>query len=120
MSTDLSMYRGDDQDFTITMTEAGSAMDLSGAVVRFCAKRNVVDLDADAVITKTSQADEGIAIDGDPTTGIAVVTIDAADTEDLAGTCWLKYDVQVVRGGKTKTVVTGTLEIRADVSRTSP
>lgn len=116
--TDLTMYRGDDRDFTITATEDGSPLDLTGATVRFTAKRDAVDADDAAVIAKTS--DTGIAIDEDPTTGVAVITIEAADTEDLRASATLVYDVQVTRGGRTLTVLAGHLAVIADVSRTAP
>lgn len=118
MTTKLEMYRGDDREFTLTLTEDGAAMDLTGASLRFTVKRVASDADLDAVITKTTAA--GIVIDADPTTGIAVVTVDAADTTDLARTTTLVWDVQVTRGGKTRTVLAGTLLVRIDTSHTAP
>lgn len=116
--TRLVMFRGDDRDFTFTLTEDGAPMDLTGADVRFTAKGNV-SIDDDGAQIAKSTVDGGVAIDPDPTTGVCVVTVDAADTELLGGAV-LEYDVQVTRGGKTRTVVRNKLAISHDVSRTSP
>lgn len=115
--TALSMFRGDDREFTFTLTEDGGPMDLTGADVRFTAKSNVSRDDDAAAISKSTVA--GVAIDADPTTGICVVTVNAADTEDLGGTV-LEYDLQVTRGGKTRTVARGRLTVNHDVTRTAP
>jgi hypothetical protein len=116
--TRLSMYSGDDRDFTLTLTEDGAPMDLTGADVRFTAKANVSMTDEDAAIAK-STVDGGVVIDDDATSGVCVVTVDAADTDELGGSV-LEYDVQVTRGGKTRTVVRNRLTISRDVSRTNP
>ena len=108
----LEMYRGDDREFTLTLTEDGAPMDLTGATVRWTARVRAGD--ADTVIAKTSSA--GIAIANDPTTGVAVLTIDAADTSGFAGRRDLVWDVEVTRGGKTRTVLTGVLRVLVDVS----
>lgn len=116
--TDLRMYRGDDRDFTVTLTEDGSPMDLTGADVRFTAKEHLRDDDEDAVVVAT--VGDGIVVD-DPTSGVLVVSVDAEDTDGLGTvTRFLRYDVQVTRGGSTRTVVAGRLYIDADVSRTTP
>jgi hypothetical protein len=116
--TALSMYRGDDREFTLTLTEDGAPMDLTGATLRFTAKHSAGDADVDAVVAKETGA--GIVIDADPETGIAVVTVDAADTTSLGGFTRLVYDVEVTRGGSTRTVLAGRLDVLVDVSGTSP
>lgn len=114
----LDMFRGDDREFTLTLTEDGLPMNLTGATLRFTAKRSINDPDTAAVITKT--VGSGITIDADPTSGIVVVALLAADTADVTRQTVLVWDVQVVRGGKTRTVVAGTLDVLLDVSVTAP
>lgn len=114
----LEMYRGDDREFTFTLTEDGGPMDLTGASLRFTAKRAASDADLVAVITKTTAS--GIVTDADPTTGIAVATVAMADTTALNRTTTLVWDLQVTRGGRTRTVLTGTLLVRIDTSHTAP
>lgn len=115
----LSMYRGDTETFKVDIVavDTGLPLDLSGLDLRFTAKRKVTDADLDAVIVKTSGA--GIEL-GIPT-GEALITVDPADTDDLAKTTTLLWDVQVTDVlGVVKTAATGRLRILADVSRTTP
>ena len=118
MTALLDMFRGDDREFTFTLTEDGGPLDLTGAGIRFTAKRERTDDDTAAVIAKTVGA--GITIDADPLSGVCVLAIAATDTSGLGGTIILPFDLQVTRGGTSRTVVTGLLAVRADVSRTAP
>lgn len=116
----LRMTRGDDRDFDLTLTEDGAAMNLTGATVRFTAKRSVLEADSSAVIAKDSGGN-GIVIDANPLLGTAVLTISAADTADLTDrVTTLVWDVQVTRAGLTVTPLAGFLEITADVTVTAP
>lgn len=102
----LSMFRGDDRTLTITATE-----DLAGSEIRFTAKQRRSD--AVAVIAKSLGS--GITL-GNPTT-TAEVVIDAADTDDLDPVA-LYWDVEVTDAtDKIRTVASGRLAIREDVSR---
>jgi hypothetical protein len=115
----LSIHRGDTETFTITLTDgAGDPLDLTGLAITFTAKRRVSDADEDAVIQKTDV--DGIVVDADPTSGIAVLTIEPADTADLEDLRTLHWDVQVDDGvGGVRTPLLGRLAITADVTRTS-
>ena len=116
MST-IETYRGDDREFTFTLTEDGGAMDLTGAALRFTVKRAVADLDINAVVSKTLGS--GITVAA-PLTGVCVVALAAADTAGLEGSLRLPFDLQVTRGGRTRTVVVGDLVVIPDVSRSAP
>lgn len=118
MYVSLRMVRGDDRTFTLDLVEGGAAMDLTGADVRFVAKRAIGDEDDDAFLVKT--VGDGIEIDDDPTSGRAVLTIDAADTSDLTGLERFSFGVRVTRGGSTRTPISGRLEVSPDVARTTP
>ena len=117
MTTKLEMWRGDDREFTFTITEDGAPMNLTDAVLRFTAKRSLLDADDAAVIAKSTGS--GIEAE-DPTTGVATLTLAAADTESLTGTAQLIWDLQVARGGSVRTVLRGLLTIEADATRTAP
>ena len=103
--TNLTMYRGDDRELTISATE-----DLTGSTIRFTARR--MDGTHEAVIEKASG--DGIVL-GDPAT-TAVVTIEAADTSSLRPTV-LHWDIEVTDAtDKIHTVAEGTLTIKGDVT----
>lgn len=112
------MYRGDDRALTLTLTdEDGSPVDLTAAAVRFTAKRNIIDADDAAVLSKT--VGSGVVLVNAPG-GIARIDIAAADTAAFAGRVELVWDIQVTRAGLIRTVDAGTLTVLPDVSRTAP
>jgi hypothetical protein len=119
VSTAIDIYRGDDATATITLVENGSAMDLTAAVVRMTFKRSVFETDEDAFLRKTSETDGGIEIDADPTSGRITVAFVPEDTEDLVLPERFRYDVQVERGDTVRTIMTGRLGVRLDVTRTT-
>jgi len=111
----LNMVRGDRAVFELAIRDAvGDALSLAGKELYFTAKTAVSDLDADAVIVKAIAT--GIVVT-DEAGGIAEVTIDPADTEDLTAETTLVYDVEM-RDPVTSdvaTVVLGTLIVVPDV-----
>lgn len=119
--TALSMTRGDDESFDVVVkTKAGVVVDITDMDLRFTAKRAVSDLDADAVIVKTTEAGEGITVTS-AVAGEARIDIDAADTDGLTRTTRLIWDLQGTdQTGAVRTLARGTLRIAADVSRTAP
>jgi hypothetical protein len=123
MSTYLSMTRGDDESFDVHVVDRdGVDVDLSGADLRFTAKRDVTDADVDAVITKTltGAVSDGITI-VTAVEGLARIDIDDTDTDALTRGTLLVWDLQVVDStDKVRTVASGTLRIIVDVSRTAP
>lgn len=116
----LSMTRGDRQAFAIAITDSDAApVNLTGIGVTFTAKRRPTDLDADAVIQKSTSAG-GVEIDADPTTGLATLTIEASDTAGLTFTRSLYWDIQIDDGeGDVRTPLSGLLSIATDQTRSS-
>lgn len=115
----LSMTRGDQQAFEVAFTDAdGLAVDLTGVTLTFTAKRRPTDADVDAVISITS-TDGGIAVNANPATGLATLTLEPADTEDLTNLRSLYWDIQLDDGaGDVRTPSSGRLAISSDVTRT--
>lgn len=107
---DLTIYRGDDKDFTIHFKDAVDAdVDITGWKVYFTVKKNESDVDVDAVITKD------ITSHTDPTGGDTKISLVGADTEDLAGNYY--YDIQVKKtGGTVFTIVKGTFIVTKDIT----
>ena len=113
----LTMDRGDRRSFDIALTRPdGTPLDLTALSLTFTAKRRLSDSDDQAVIQKT--ADAGIVVDADPTTGLAVLTLEPEDTELLTDLRTLRWDIQVDDGaGDVRTPLKGKLAIAADVTR---
>lgn len=89
--TDLTMIRGDDESFELTLVDdAGDPFDLTDCALYF----TVGDL-----FTKSIGAGITVDPDGDPapdpTTGVAVISVAAADTADLPDRR-VAYDYAVV------------------------
>jgi cyanophycinase-like exopeptidase len=111
-------YRGDTIPLSIAVTREGTAVDLTGAALRFVAKRRLKDADVDALITKTIGA--GITVT-DAAAGAAVIMIDPADTDGFLKGMTLQCEVQMVESdGTITTVAQGTLEVKIDAVRTVP
>ena len=116
----LQMIRGDTAvfDLTITDQDTGDPVNLTNMVLTFTAKRRPTDTDAQAIILKT--VDAGIVVDADPTLGIAVLTLEPSDTEDLTDLRTLRWDIQIDNGaGDVRTPLSGRLAIASDQTRAS-
>lgn len=116
-SQPLEMFRGDAAGWRFPVTLDGAAVDVTGASVRFTAKRLPTDADGSAVITRT--VGSGVTLT-DPTNGVITVVLDPDDTDALEVPVTLLWDLQVTSGGLPRTVAHGTLAIAADISRTVP
>ena len=113
MST-LTLIRGDDQDITLTFTDsAGAALDLTGSIVYFTAKKPgylVPNDDNLAVIKKD------IFAHSDPVGGITILTLTGDDTDIEAGN--YQWDLQVKNtSSKISSTVKGSLVIMEDVTK---
>ncbi len=113
--TDISITRGDDRDYDITVTtELGNAWDITGAQIRFAARfvgsQNVF---IDKVSTASGEIDITNAAGG-----LAVLHLDPLDTIKLPlRTTNLSYDLQLTElSGPVTTIVTGTLTVDPDVA----
>lgn len=105
----LTIYRADYQPITITVTLAGSALNLTGLqAAKFLAKNELTDADASAVLTKTLGA--GITIT-DARSGKLKIELEASDTQGIAASM-LYYTLKITDGlGKTRTVANGRLDL---------
>lgn len=113
----LSIYRGDTVSFTSAVKRSGVAVNLTGATLWFTAKRLISDIDANAVIAKTSGS--GIVVLS-AVDGTYRVDLLPADTASLTKTTQLYYDVQLKESnGVVTTIDRGTLEIIADIRQSS-
>jgi hypothetical protein len=116
--SNLIMKRGKTLPFSATCTSNGVPFDLTGASLKFLAKRNVADADGSAVITKTT-AGGGIVVPT-PTNGVAQVQILAADTQSLANEeTVLVWELQVTSSSNPFTVAAGLLTIEPAVVQAS-
>lgn len=112
----ITAKRGDTIDLEVSITRPGGPVDLTSVDLWFTGKLRERDADDDAVFQKTLGA--GIAVVGDPVDGVALVTLDPADTDSLLRQTTLYCDVQLVEtDGRVTTVADGTLTIELDVTR---
>jgi len=119
--TRLFMFRGDDESFNVAITEAdgSTAVNLSGAALRFVAKRRITDLDADAVID-LSTGNSTITVTNEAA-GLARLDVPAGQTNDLTKDAFLLWDLQITDiSDKVRTVASGDLIVKRDVTRTVP
>jgi hypothetical protein len=100
------MVRGDTRIFTIALTDAGgAAIDLTDTDVWFSVS---------GAFTKT--LGDGVAIT-DPTSGIALVTVEPADTEAMRGRTVRRFDVQLkLSDGSIRTPIRGRFVVLPDVT----
>lgn len=102
MSTELVMYRGDDRDFTFTLTEDDAPLDLTAATIVFTGRKTIDDVEPTLYLTSTGGA---IVPDADQTAnpGVLVLSIPASATVDLERNTTLLCDFEVTIGGKVRT-----------------
>lgn len=118
MATYLAARSGDTNVYTGTVTSSGSAVDLTGATLRFIAKAEISDADGDAIINKYSPSN-GVEIVS-AAAGTWRLTISPADTASL-GEVVLHYELQVTTSGSAVyTAASGTLTVSPDVVVTTP
>lgn len=110
----IEIYRGDDREITITVTEpAGTATDLTDTTLWFA----VWDADASSRIIEKDTTD-GITIESPSTGGIATVAIANADTASLESADLdvpLTWEVQMKKSGAITTVARGYLTVLTDI-----
>lgn len=110
----LEVIKRDDIGFELTFTDVdGNPIDLTGATVFFTVKKNKLDIDDDAVISK-----EITSFDA-PTTGVALLELTAAETNISPRSYF--FDVQLKNSdGKISSIQAGRFIISQDVTiRTS-
>ncbi len=113
----LDAARGDTINLRVPVVDQdGAPVDITGAAVRMTVKRNLSDADLSALITRT--VGDGVTLTT-PEAGIADVTITATQTATLTPAKYY-WDVQVTLSGTVSTVAEGYLDVRSDVSITTP
>lgn len=116
---DLAMYRGDDRVFAMTATLNGAPLNITGATIKFTARR---DPGSAAVISKVTGG-SGVAITDGPN-GEFTVTIASADTASFTVDEAFIWDVEISIGGAKRTVpesaagipTYGKLKVKQDLS----
>lgn len=113
MNTTLTMTRGDVREFIITVKDPdGTATDLTGKRLTFTAK---LDRNSSDVYIQRFSTDSGIVVSA-PLTGIGVMTIESADTDNLPNNSTLVWGIRLDDNtANPVTVATGQLIVTADV-----
>ena len=119
--TDLQLIRGDHRTLQVVVTDTDDQpLDLTGATLRWTAKRNLEVDDDEADIRKSTEVGEGGGITvTNPAAGQAEVSLVPADTASLPPQpLRLLYDLQLTEpDGTVTTVASGTAQVRPDITR---
>ena len=111
MST-IHITRGDTGHYRFTCVDAdGAALDLTGASAMLMVKARGSD---DPVIIKTDTI--GLSVVAPASGGLLDLELLPADTSDLTPAHY-RYDLQLAVGPYVYTVIAGTLELVADITR---
>ena len=116
----ITGYRGDSLTFNFTITQNGSAVDLTNSCLVFSVKERLSD--TSFALQRTNEAGDGIEVT-DATNGKATVCINSTGSANVS--CLLKtgphvWDMQFTSPGsqpKTYTVLDGTFCVQGDVTR---
>lgn len=122
MAFNISMKRGRTLVFTLALTKAGVAYNLTGLspTLRMTAKYDPHDADGSAVFSRTSAVGGQIDITS-VSGGLATVTIVPANTSPLpASQVNLYYDIQLTDSTGVWTVQDGILTVLPNISLTTP
>ncbi len=112
--SDLEMFRGDTEQFFLSISRNEVPVDLNDAKIWMTGRRSQ---GASALFIKTSDMGGGIEIT-DASGGLATVTMSNTDTAGLSSeVVTLVYDVQVRESsGRISTVFSGNLVVKPDVT----
>lgn len=115
-STNFDIPRGDSRDIRVTVTdsETGDPLDLTGSTVFFTLKAEIDNdlADSSALIKKD------VVSHTDPTAGKTTIRLLPSETGALTPGEKYPYDIQVkLSGGDVMTIVSGKIRITADVTR---
>jgi hypothetical protein len=106
--TDITLRRGDSQNYRVTVTDGTNPIDLTDAVVKFAVKKRIQDTNAEAIIFKASYDAREIEITN-AAGGEFLIYIKTEDTFDKPPATY-SWDVEVTRRGSLKTNV-GTVAV---------
>lgn len=114
MATRIEMPRGDTRTLSFTITENGSAKNITGATIYFTVRNKLDDAtsDSDAVLQKSQSSHS------DAANGLSSITINPSDTNTLTPKSYV-YDISLIEsGGAVTSSDTGTFVLERDVTRT--
>jgi len=108
---DFTMWSGDSKVLEVTLTDVDDdAVNLTGASISYILQKS--SQGGEAIISKS--VDDGISITSPATGGLFEITIDATDTDDLAGEYY--HECQVTdSSSNVSTVFVGTVTIKVDM-----
>ncbi len=114
MSSSIEMTRDRTALFEIAVTSQNGPVDLAGKSLAFAAKENLSD--SAVLISKTSPS-SGITISSPTSAGLAVLSIDPADTVALTDiqSHTLVWDVKLTDGAAEYGIAAGTLKVFGNV-----
>lgn len=103
MSTHLVMYRGDDRDFPLTITEEGLPLDLTDYTVKATFREDIDDVDYAFQLDSTVALDAGFEIDVDADQsgagkGKIILHVRNGDTSALERGTTLIGDIELTDG----------------------
>lgn len=112
MIRNLTIVKDDTKHYLCTFTDdAGSAVDISTWTVTMTVKKDLDDIDADAVIQKTKVPGEH----DDPTNGKTIIKLTSADTHLTE--CNYYYDMEFKTGSLDKvTFLSGYLTVTTQIT----
>lgn len=106
----LSFYRGDDNTIALSFTQNDVAVDITGWTIFFTIKQKINDDDDDASLKKD------VTSHTDAAAGETEIVLTDTNTDDLLGA--YVYDIQYKDdSGNIKTVLTGEITFKEDVTR---
>lgn len=116
-ATNLESVAGDTFFFHMYVFNQGVQVDITGATVKFTAKRHATDLDAAAVV-QLSTGGNGITL-SDPVNGVIDVIVPPEATAALGSDAIrLLWDAQLTKGGATYTFASGQWLVRPAITLT--
>jgi hypothetical protein len=103
-------HEGDDLEIDVSVTEDGSAKDITGAEITWV----LAESQGGAAKIEKSTSGGGVTIT-DAANGKFTITVEGSDTKDLAGHHYHEAEV-TDNVGQTSTVLTGTFQIQQDTA----
>lgn len=108
--TNVTADKGNDEEYVVTITDAGVPVDITGDKIYFTVKTLPTDDDVAAIIQKT------VTSHTNPTAGETTISLDHHDTDIPAKEYY--YDIRWITaaGGKVKTVMIGKFVVSQTVT----
>ena len=117
MSQHLEIYRGDTATYQLQVMKKQRKEPITGAKIYFTVKKLEADPDNLAVIAKDSVSNATDIAITNALYGVAKIIITPTDTDSITPGNYV-WDVQLrLANGDVKTVLKGTMEIIADITR---